>query len=374
MLSTFVCISPILNKKSEQPSTFRSNILLNTGLFKSYNEYLFGSTALTVDGVSRILKMNCLAEEPDVWDDFIRWNFDHERNNTNCASNVHEKPVRLSEFKTWIHRLFLKTVIPPSRQSHAACREEHPNSVSMILWLLKFCIEKLGYPVHWVTSTIESLLVVAPAGSTLKTKALNMNKSPSPILPEGKKLNLYNISAFQLDLRNQLGIFVQCGFLPSQLLLTQSQLLPMGKIVKCSLNIKLSSITGHGNQGVSCTGFFLEKKKNFGYVIQESFGSVMDMMEMFSGSGGNGGGGRSKGPRPSVDLRESLLQYGDDIGHLFSTASYNLKEEILSFHMCEDIFYLYKDYAVSIVRTDCWGTVDHNIVYLKDAQLEPLDY
>mmetsp|Transcript_29640 Transcript_29640/g.34384 ORF Transcript_29640/g.34384 Transcript_29640/m.34384 type:complete len:97 (-) Transcript_29640:617-907(-) len=78
MLSIFVQIGPILNRQTEVPSNFRSNVLLNTGLFQNYDQYVFGSTALSVSGISRILKQCCLEEKPDAWNDFNRWTFNKE--------------------------------------------------------------------------------------------------------------------------------------------------------------------------------------------------------------------------------------------------------------------------------------------------------
>jgi len=124
MLSTFVQIGPILNRQTEVPSNFRSNVLLNTGLFQNYDQYVFGSTALSVSGISRILKQCCLEEKPDAWNDFNRWTFNKEDP---------VKPVTYLEFKTWIHRLFLNTVLPPARNSQAAVREEHPNTMMLLL-------------------------------------------------------------------------------------------------------------------------------------------------------------------------------------------------------------------------------------------------
>ena len=73
-------------------------------------------------------------------------------------------------------------------------------------------------------------------------------------------------------------------------------------------------------------------------------------------------------PKPLEDLREALLKKGDVVGHLLSTTRYNIKKHQLSFTMCNDIYEKWGEYFVSIVRTDCWGTVKHERIRLKEAR------
>lgn len=124
-----------------------------------------------------------------------------------------------------------------------------------------------------------------------------------------------------------------------------------------TLDIEISPIQQTGNQTVSCVGFLLEKRKNHDFEIK---GGMFGMMMMFGGLG--------LGPKPQVDLRESLLRKSDNVGHLFSTARYNFKLQELSFYLCKDLFDEYGDYYVSLVRTDCWGTLNHDMVKLKQAK------
>jgi len=196
---------------------------------------------------------------------------------------------------------------------------------------------------------------------TLKTKATIINQSPSSVPVEGKKLKAYIISAFQLELRNQLAICMQCDLFPHQII--SNELLPQGKIVEYYLDIEIDPLSAGGNSNFSSLGFILEKEKNRDYEIMPT-GGMFGMM-----FGGMGGG---MGFEPRVDLRGSLLQKGDRVGHLFSTATYNAKLGHLSIYLCEDIFEQYSDYYVSVVRTDCWGTLDHNVVMLKNAKVSTI--
>lgn len=339
MLPAFVQITPILKRTTEgSPSNFRSNVLLNTGIFKSYDEYTNASTALSVKDISRILKVKSLESPPDVWNGFNRWTL---------ASSRHH--LTYIEFKTWIHKLFLKTVVPPARDSSKSVREEHPNTCALFLSTCKHCIEYLEYPVHWVMNSIERLLV--PEGK-LKTKATIVNQSPSAPLVDGKKLKVYNISAFQEDLRNELSIFMKQGLLPR--VCTLSSKLANGEVSEYILDVTIDEDQFTGNQNISCIGFLLQKELNDDFEIRSLGGFFM----MFGNSS----------PKPLEDLREALLKKGDVVGHLLSTTRYNIKKHQLSFTMCNDIYEKWGEYFVSIVRTDCWGTVKHERIRLKEGR------
>ncbi len=337
-LSCLVQIGPILNKNADVPSQFRSNVALNNGMFQHYDQYVYGSTALSVKGLSRILRTKCMEEDPGVWNGFNRW--------ATCEDGLLEKPVTYLEFKAWVHRLFLTTTLPPVRDSHKIVREEHPNTMDLFLWTCKYCIAQLNYPIHWVTNSLESLL----ANAIVKTKATMNNSSPTSFpLADSKTSRAYNLSCVQLELRNQLSVFASCGILPCQFLSVDQQL-PKGKPVRYTLDIETSWIKNAGNPHVSCIGFLLEKRKDHNYEIM---GGGMLMF--------------GRGPKPLVDLRESLLRKGESVGHLFSTGRYNFKSGELSFTLCEDIFKKYGDYYLSLVRTDCWGTINHDVVKLNEA-------
>ena len=68
MHSVFVGIAPLLAKNTDKvTSSFRSNVLLNTGLWKSYDDYLSSTLCLTCKEVKEIFGL-CVAEEKaDVW-------------------------------------------------------------------------------------------------------------------------------------------------------------------------------------------------------------------------------------------------------------------------------------------------------------------
>ena len=134
MLSTILAVYPLLGKDSQ----FSSNVLMNTSLFKSYDQYLYGSTGLTEKGLANMLGLASRGEGADLWNDFNCW-----------GRQERKKLVGPTEVKTWIHRIFLRASFPPARKSSSFQREEVPNTIDTVLWTCAFCIHTLGYPEHW---------------------------------------------------------------------------------------------------------------------------------------------------------------------------------------------------------------------------------
>jgi hypothetical protein len=285
--------------------------------------------------------MRCLDDVPHVRNHYNVWGVDTLKKKT--------APVTLVEFKTWIHGLFLHTLFPSLRSYQNVIREEHPNTICLILQTCKYCIEHLGYPPHWITTSLDSLL---SSEGILKTKAMLVHKSPSPVLVQ-KKMISYNISAIQLDLRNQLSIFLQHDLIPDNIVTIAH--LPQGQTKRYVIDLSICPFYMHHSiPNVSCIGFILEKEKNEAYESQDPPGMMAFFAEKF-------------GEENPGQLRDDLLKKGNHIGHLFSSTQYNLKARKLSFDMCEDVFGKYKDYHLSLVRTDSWQCVDHPKIFLKDA-------
>ena len=341
LLSVFVKVAPLLQPGSQ--STIRSNVLKNTGMFSNFDQYIFGTTALCGNGVARILRMRLLEENPSCWNDFNKWGWD--------IIDEKRSPVTLLEFNTWLYRLFLMTAAPAFRDSASYVNEEQPNTIGLFLLVCKYCINELGYPSHWVMTTLDALLQSKP----LLTKAKPANTSPSS-MPLEKKRNSYNITAFQAELRNQLAIYIQNGLLPATM--TFSKKLPIERAVLYSIKIQgIDVYTCGGKPTISCLGFLLEKKKNTKYESQNM------MLDAFLARMTNQGGLNRE-----CHLRDDLLSKGKDVGHLFSCAQYNAKLHSLSFYMCTDMFKEFNNYHLTIVRTDSWKGVNHNPVRLRDAE------
>eukprot|EP00978_Attheya_sp_CCMP212_P006485 scaffold14886_cov44-Attheya_sp.AAC.3 len=371
MLSIFIELRSLLQKKKlslcddmatvgsssipETSSTLQSNVLLNTGLFQNYDEYVFGTMALSAAQVPRFLKMRVLNETPDVWNDFNLWGLDD--------SVAKMDPVGPSEFKTWLHRLFLLTVLPSQRSHTNVCREERPNTTGLFLQTCTYCVKELGYPIHWVSAALDQLLAVT-ASNPLKTKAAEVNKSPSPI-PTETLMNEYNMTSFRLELENQLGLFIQSNLFPSCVLTTQN--LPVGKPTKYQIKTT-ARWSSAGVSGSSSLGFLLEKKKNPDFDAPDDFmsGFPSFMSMMICGDMGD--------TEPSK-LRQALLKNGSHAGHLFSCVDFRDSPSdasdnncTLTFWMCQDVYEKHKDHHFSLVRTDGWFRLDHDSIRLSDAK------
>ena len=352
MLSIFTQLSPLMAKRSNSISniatpviisTLQSNVLLNTGIFKSYDQYINGTLAMTVEQTARLLKLKVLDEKPDVWNEFNSWGYD-------CES-IKKHPVSFVEFRTWMHRLFMRCALPPPRDSQSMVVEQQPNTVGLFLLTCTHCLRELNYPVHWVTSILDQLLV-AKASRPLMTNAVIVNQSLS-LLPFEQSYNKYDLSAFCLELENQIRLFILNGLLPDSILNTAR--LPVGKSRHYHLKIDgMNHLTSGDQERTPCLGFLLEKEINSDYRCN----FMNSFLAMYGGFGSN----------PELySLRNDLIEKGDDVGHLFSCAQYNAKTELISFYMCEDIFEKFKDYYFSIVRTDKWTCLEQKDHRLAEA-------
>lgn len=128
------------DSSSKLKPTFRSNVLMNANVFSNYDEYVFGTLSLSAEQVARFLRIRVLEETPDVWNIFNQWGRDDQ--------SALSRPVGPAEFKTWLQRLYLQTVLPPHRDCRSSQREARPNTVDLFIRTCTFCIEVLGYPVH----------------------------------------------------------------------------------------------------------------------------------------------------------------------------------------------------------------------------------
>ena len=359
MLSVFTTIAPMLNEKSENiiPS-LQSNCLLNTGLWKSYDDYVFSGAALAYQDAEAVFNLSVTDDEPSVWGPFTVW----ERSGS-------EKSLSHEDIRTWIHRLYLMLCLPPDRDCNSTMREEKPGNMSLFLLTLSRCVTHLGIPAHFVASILEDLL----KKKHLVTKATLSNEPFSSSLDcDNKSKKTYNHSAFQTGLANETSIFLQHKKLVFRLI--DTSMLPVGKASMYEL--KLSGMPSKWSASWDFTvgsvssamslGFMLQKSKENEYKISTAAssgnGNPMAMM-MSMMSGGGMPGGRKK---PSK-LRRDLLSFGSKIGQVFSCMQWNLETQTVSFWMCDDVFEALKTHYFKLIRTDGWFILPHSDVILGDA-------
>jgi len=338
LLSIFMSLGPLMGNASRMAFMLSCNNLLNTSIFQSYDEYVCGTCASTGKQVGRLLGFEVLDDEPSVMLPFNRWGI--------CDKDSSpKKPVSAMELKTWLYRLYLCSVVPPQRRAYRSVAvEQRPNTLGLFLYTCKYCLS-IGYPIHWITTVLDRLLT-STAKKPLTTKARIADESPSCTVEREASNKRYNLSAFSLELGNQLSIFIQNGLLPDSIVSVCG--LPLGKRQRYSLKVDRKNLcveTGgvYAEMAKFTVGFFLERlNSSYGKIDFSDFASIFNM-EQFR--------------NPDTKFRTDLLENGDRVGHLFSCAEYDQNTNLLTFDMCEDTFQRFGDHFASIVLTDSWKVV-----------------
>lgn len=334
LLSAFVGCLPLLDQNSQ--SFLRHNILLNTGIWGNFDEYVLSTMGLTRDGVERIFRLTTLQEDPSPWDMSTMWTW---------QDNEPESGVTFAEVRTWLHRLYLMTAVPQDRNIHTMIREERSNTTALFLNTCSLIVDVLGYPTHWVASVLDELLQSSDT-ECLKTKASIINTSPSPV-PSERKIQKHNITAFRLELENQVSMWLQDRSLPQVLLSTKS--LPKGSARR--YRVTFDSVRENGYVSFNSLGFILEASfDSQGAKEDDRSETMMQMMQMMCGMNGS----LSMPPPKPSKMRQDILGRGSKVGHVFSSCKWDYEQKSLEFWMCEDSFGAYQDHHVSLIRTDSW--------------------
>ncbi len=366
MLSFFVKIAPLLSLKSKTVNPcIQSNCLLNSGLWKSFDDYIFSTTALGYKEAEAVFRLKVADQEPSIWN-MTAW-----EQGSDDGESVGSLPLSHDELRAWLHCLFLTTILPPDRDANSLIREERASNLGLFLQTLSHCINHLGMPAHFIASILEDLL----KKKTLVTKATLSNKSPAPYLgSKDVSKKRFVVSAFQTDLSNQTAIFLQNNVLGFRLLDTSflpTQKASLYELKLGGINPEYSQSWAYAYGSVSSVmslGFMLQKKKVSGeYDISTAAGNGNNgnpMFMMMAMMQGNGMPGQSK---PSK-LRRDLLSSGDEIGHVFSCMNWDLSNQTASFWMCEDVFEKFSAYHFRLIRTDGWFCLPHGDAKLGDAK------
>ncbi len=366
MLSFFVKIAPLLSLKSKTVNPcIQSNCLLNTGLWKSFDDYIFSTTALGYKEAEAVFRLKVADQEPSIWN-MTAWEQDDDD-----GESIGSLPLSHEELRAWIHRLFLTTILPPDRDANSLLREERASNFSLFLQTLSHCVNHLGMPAHFIASILEDLL----KKKTLVTKATLSNESPAPYLgSKDVSKKRFVVSAFQTDLTNQTAIFLQNNMLGFRLL--DTSFLPTKKASLYEL--KLDGINPEYSQSWAYAYGSISSVMSLGFMLQKKKGSSEYGISTAAGNGNNGnpmfmmmammqGNGMSGQKKPSK-LRRDLLSSGDEIGHVFSCINWDLSNQTASFWMCEDVFEKLSAYRFRLIRTDGWFCLPHGDAKLGDAK------
>jgi hypothetical protein len=256
MLSIFVHASPLLADESKSLCPIlRGNCLLNAGIWKTYDQYIYSTVGLTAIEVTRFFGLVVMESDPSTADRWTSWT--RELKNKNATNDSHSSSTpatqpQQSDVNQWLHRLYLMTVLPPERDFRAMIREERPSTIDLFVWTCRFCIESMDLPAHWIFSVLDDLLNASSSTTTLlKTKAILVNQSPPNIAVESK-VQKYNTSAFRLELETHVSLFLQSKLLPRMVLSTSK--LFSSKI--CRYSLSLTGFRDMGNAVSACYGFF----------------------------------------------------------------------------------------------------------------------
>eukprot|EP00026_Physarum_polycephalum_P001837 Phypoly_transcript_01840.p1 GENE.Phypoly_transcript_01840~~Phypoly_transcript_01840.p1 ORF type:complete len:982 (+),score=166.31 Phypoly_transcript_01840:80-2947(+) len=125
------------------------NILLNTGVFKNYEECVRTYTLLNhTSDHQRYLGMKHI--HGDLWGEDPNWSV------LDCPLPV-DQLVSQEELVNWLHRIFFYIVLPPARSPMSKFRVDHPLNLLAFVTLLNRLAE-VGYPRHWLATVLDNLL------------------------------------------------------------------------------------------------------------------------------------------------------------------------------------------------------------------------
>jgi hypothetical protein len=135
------------------PDNFlESNILLNTGVWKtySYSQYVFSTTtAAPTNDVKKFF--GCYFRNDDT-----PWARQYWSNDIGTVT----KASRESLTTTWLHhRFYVFISLPPERTAGKMMRVNYPTTIALLfVALCDFLIDHRGYPAHWIVSILDQLL------------------------------------------------------------------------------------------------------------------------------------------------------------------------------------------------------------------------
>lgn len=352
MQSVFITLAPVLSLKSKSITPcIQSNCLLNTGLWKSYDDYIFSTTALGYKEAEAVFHLRVSDQEPSIWDTNVWEQAGDDDERVESLSMSHE------ELRAWFHRIFLMTILPADRDVNSMLREEKASNINIFLLTLSHCVNHLGMPAHFIASVLEDLL----KKKTLMTKATLSNDSPALYL-DSKDVSKkrYALSAFHTELANQTAILLQNSLLGFRLL--DTSVLPTQKASWYEL--KLGGISPKYEQSWAYKYGSVSSAMSLGFMLQKT--TVRGEYDITAAARNNKGmlGSQKK----SSQLRRDLLLSGDEIGHVFSCMNWDLTKQTASFWMCEDVFENFSDYHFRLVRTDGWFCLPHGDAKLGDAK------
>ena len=175
MLNAFLYFVPVLrgggstSGDGEWPAVLEHELLLNTLLWTSLEQYIFSSTCLCPSDYW-MLGVRLVSGDHMDQDGKPRWGL---LDSGECKQRFIDagRPT----LESWLHRLLLACVLPPPRDARGRMRESCP----LTLTTLFRAVERLklrGCPTHWLIDFLNALLA-----GRLRMAAAPQAGSPSPL-------------------------------------------------------------------------------------------------------------------------------------------------------------------------------------------------
>jgi tetratricopeptide (TPR) repeat protein len=323
MLGHFLYVFPLLKKN--EFSYINSNILLATGLYKDYTEYIHTSTLMKNDEDYRKI-FSAKLIDGDVWGE-NKWGYN---------IGLDEK-LNKEEFQLWLVKVFLHITMPTRRDERTQIRENYCSTMNIFFKLCHYMITVRKYPLHWIAQVLENI-----CRNSLFTKARFPYHSPNPVgFYDKNKVEKINLDTFLLEFRTLLEIWLPLlGFnisLGNQVFAND--------IAKYTLDLNIESeflrFTGFAKSGILSLAIEAKSK---------SFDLHDDLRVRFL-------------CYKSKDSYESEL-------NLLTMLEFDSAKGIVWFWLSKSEFEKLseKDYQVYLLRTDSWKCI-HEKVPLKNAIL-----
>jgi tetratricopeptide (TPR) repeat protein len=193
LLSSLVCLSPLLVTERTTFNCFKScNVMLNTGIWRDYNEYVHSSTmADTPAELDEVAGL--VLQRGDLWTETPQWMVS-PRFDASQDTLLH-----------WLRKLFLGIAFPAPRSIFSMCAEASPMNWNSFCKVIEYLLFR-GVPTHWLLRFLQDL----SSSPFLRCKADKPKQSPDPVpVPSDSpdQLKTHKITPFQNEFKAILSIW-----------------------------------------------------------------------------------------------------------------------------------------------------------------------
>jgi hypothetical protein len=313
LIHVFIECIPMLKKIDH--SYVNCNVLLNTGLWKDYEHYVYaGSLMQSIEECKKLLNVNKI-----YGDLFGEPHWAHNSFNFKVSTKLRNQVIN------WLTRVLLAYGFPTKRDSRNPMRESYAANLTVFFRSIKYLIN-LGYPKHWFKIYLESIF-----SNNLITSARIPYESPNKFHAE-KEVQKVDISKILMEV----SVLAAC----------YESILNLGHI-KCGKSIE--SITQYKIKFSYINTFGQLNYCNvLGLVFEDQVNEECRYSSIFSLS----------------DLRSEILNKKNKKQHLFSVVGFCSNNKTAEFWMSEiDFDDMCKNkWYVTLIRTDSWDRLSDPVL------------